>query len=200
MQWAWTGTNFGRRWGTGRPEVLQSMGSKRVGHNWVTEQQQHCMFEYSFQIWILKVLIKGKNFETMSCYTVQFSCLVVSDCLQPYGLQHARPLCPPPSPTVCPSSCPLHWWCHPIISSFVGPFSSCLQSFPASESFQMSQFFTSGGQSIGASTSATVFPMNIRGRLPLGWIGWLSLQSKGLSNISNTNVQKHQFFSTQLSL
>ena len=99
------------------------------------------------------------------------------------------------------NSCPLSWWCHPNISSSVIPFSSCLQSFPASESFQMSQFFTSGGQSMGTSASASVLPMNIHNGFPLGWTGWISLQSKGLSRVfSNTTVPKHLFFCTQLSL
>ena len=133
--------------------------------------------------------------------TVQFSWSVVSDSLQPHGLQHARPPCPSPTSRVYTNSHPLSWWCHPTISSSVIPFSSCLQSFSASGSFQMSQFFTSGGQSIGASASASVLPMNIQDWFPLGWTGWISLQSKGLSRVfSNTTVQKHQFFGTQLSL
>ena len=115
--------------------------------------------------------------------------------------QHARPPCPSPAPRVYPNSCPLSWWCHPTISSSVVPFSSCPQSFPASGSFQMSQLFTSGGQSIGVSASTSVLPMNTQDWSPLGWTGWISLQSKGLSRVfSNTTVQKHQFFGTQLSL
>ena len=125
---------------------------------------------------------------------------VVSDSLQPHGLQHARPPCSSPAPGVYPNSCPLSQWCHQTISSSVVPFSSCLQSFPASGSFQMSQFFPSGGQSIGVSASASVLPMNTQDWSPLGWTGWISLQSKGLSRVfSNTTVQKHQFFSIQLS-
>ena len=132
---------------------------------------------------------------------VQFSCSVVSDFLCPHGLQHARPPCPSPTPRACSNSCPLSQWCHPTISSSVIPFSSHLQSFPASGSFSVSQFFTSGGQSIGIAASASVLPMNIQDWYPLGWTGWISLQSKGLSRVfSNTTVQKHQFFSTQLSL
>ena len=112
-----------------------------------------------------------------------------------------QPPCPSPTPGVYPNSCPLSRWCHPTISSSVVPFSSCLQSFPASGSFQMSQLFTSGGQSVGVSASASVLPMNIQDWFPLGWTGWISLQSKGLSRVfSNTTVQKHQFFSVQLSL
>ena len=121
--------------------------------------------------------------------------------LRPHGLQHARLPCPSPSPRVCSDSCPSSQWCYPTISSSVIPFSSCLQSFPASGSFPMSQFLASGGQSIGASASASVLPMNIQDWFPLGWTGQISLQSKGLSRVfSNTTVQKHQFFSTQPSL
>ena len=133
--------------------------------------------------------------------SLPFSCSVVSDSLQPHGLQHTRPPCPSPSPRVYSNSYPLSQWCHPTISSSVVPFSSCLQSFPASGSFPMSQFFTSGGQSIGISASASVLPMNIQNWFPLGWTGWISLQSKGLSRVfSNTTVQNHQFFGAQLSL
>ena len=132
---------------------------------------------------------------------VQSSCLVVSDSWRLRGLQHTRLPCPSLSPWACSNSCPLNRRCHPTISSSVVPFSSCLQSFPASGSFPMSQFFTSGGQSIGASASASVLPMNIQDWSPLGWTGLISLQSKGLSRVfSNTTVQKHQFFSAQLSL
>ena len=127
-------------------------------------------------------------------FSVQFSHSVASNSLRPHEPQHARPPCPTPTPRACPNLCPLSWWCHPTISSSVVPFSSCLQSFPASGSFPMSQFFTSGGQSIG--TSVSVLPMNIQDWFPLGWTGWISLQSKGLSRVfSNTTVQKHQFFS-----
>ena len=105
-----------------------------------------------------------------------------------------------PAPSACSDSRPSTWKCHSIISSSVVPFSSCLQSFPASRSFRMSQFFTSGGQSIGVSASASVLPRNIQDWCPLGWTGWISLQSKGLSRVfSNTAVQKHQFFGAQLS-
>ena len=133
--------------------------------------------------------------------SVQFSCSVVSDSLRPHGLQHARPPCPSPTPGTYSNSCPLSQWCHPAISSSVIPFSSCPQSFPASGSFPMSQLFASGGQSFGASASASVLPMNTQDWSPLGWTGWISLQSKGLSRVfSNTTVQKHQFFGAQLSL
>ena len=126
---------------------------------------------------------------------------VVSDSLRPREPQHARPPCPSPTPGVYSNSCPLSWWCHPTISSSVVPFSSCPQSFPASGSFPMSQLFTSGGQSIVVSASASVLPMNTQDLSPSGWTGWISLQSMGLSRVfSNTTVQKHQFFSVPLSL
>ena len=132
--------------------------------------------------------------------SVQFSRSVVSDSLWRHESQHARPPCPSPTPRVHSDSCSLSHWCHPAISCSVVPFSSCLQSFPASGSFPMSQF-VSGGQNIGVSASASVLPVNIQDWFPLGWTRWISLQSKGLSRVfSNTTVQKHQFFSTQLSL
>ena len=118
--------------------------------------------------------------------SVQFSHSVMSDSLWPHGLQHTRPTCPLPIPRVYSNSCPLSRWCHPTISSSVVSFSSHLQSFPASGSFPMSQLFASGGQSIGVSASASVLPMNIQERFPLGWIGWIFLQSKGLSRVFAT--------------
>ena len=137
----------------------------------------------------------------MSMLSVQFSCSVMSDSLWPHGLQHNRPPCPSPTPGACSNSCPLRQWCHPTISSSVVPFSSCLQSFPASRSFPNSWFFSSGEQSIEVSASASVLPANIQDWFPLGWTGWISLQSKGLSRVfSNTTVWKHQFFSAHLSL
>ena len=154
----------------------------------------------------LKELVNG--FHTINHRTglsqfssVQFSRSVVSDPLQPHESQHARPPCPSPTPGIYPNSCPLSRWCHPAISSSVVPFSSCPKSLPASGSFPMSQLFASGGQSIGVSASTSVFPMNIQDWSPLGWTGWISLQSKGLWRVfSNTTVQKHHFFSSQLSL
>ena len=121
---------------------------------------------------------------------VQFSHSVVSDSLQPHGLQHAKPPCPSPAPRPCSNSCPLSWWCHPTISSSLVPFSSCLQSCPASGSFPMSQFFASGGQTIAGSASVSVLPMNIQGWFPLGLPGLISLQSKGLSRSSPTEQFK----------
>ena len=141
---------------------------------------------------------------TMDYYqfsSVQFSRSVVSNSLWSHGLQHSRPPCPSPTPEACSDSCPLSRWCHPNISSSAVPFSSLLQSFPALGSFPMTHFFASGGQSIGVSASASVLPMNTQDWAPLGWTGWISLQSKGLSRVfSNTTVQKHQFFGAQLSL
>ena len=124
---------------------------------------------------------------------------VVSDSLWPHESQHAsRPPCPTPTPGVHSDSCPSSQWCHPAISSSVVPFSSCPQSFPASGSFQMRQLFTSGGQSIGVWASTSALPMNTQNWSPLGWTGWICLQSKGLSSVfSNTTVQKHQFFCAQ---
>ena len=132
---------------------------------------------------------------------VQFSLSVVYDSLWPHGLQHTRLPCPSPTPGACSNSCQLHWWCHPPISSSVVPFSSHLQSFPASESFQMNQFFASGGQSTGVSALASVLKMSILDWFLLGLTGWIPLQSKELSRVfSNIPVQKHQFFGAQLSL
>ena len=139
-----------------------------------------------------------KQFQVMQnccCYLVSKSCLT----LKSHGLQHARLLYPSPSPRVCPSSCPLNWWCHPSISSSVALFSSCLQSFPASGSFPMSQFFTNSGQSSEASASASVLPMSSQGWFPLRLTGLISLLSKGLSRVFSSNtVQEHQFFGAHL--
>ena len=148
---------------------------------------------------------KQGKFNILQHSSVQFSSWVISDSFRPHGLQHARLPCPSPTPRVYSDSCPLSRWCHPTISSSIVPSSSCLQSFPASGSLQMNQFFTSGGHSIGFS--ASVLPMNIQDWFPLGWNGWISLQSKGLSRVfTNTKVQKHQlilqhsaFFIVQLS-
>ena len=135
------------------------------------------------------------------CFSsVQFSCSVVSDSLRPHESQHARPPCPSPTPGVHSISCPSSQWCHPAISSSVVPFSSCPQSLPASGSFPMSQLFAWGGQSTGVSALASFLSKNTQDWSPSEWTGWISLWSKGLSRVfSNTTVQKHQFFSSQLS-
>ena len=162
-----------------------------------------CISDYFYEnISSLKATANNLTAKSFPVFTqsVQFNRSVVSDSLWPHGLQHARLPCPSPTPGAYSNSCPLSQWCHPTISSSVIPFSH-LQSFPASGSFPMSQLFASGGQSIGVSTSASVLPMNIQDWFPLGWTGWISLQSKGLSRVfSNTTVQKHQLFSAQLSL
>ena len=133
--------------------------------------------------------------------SVQFSCSVVFDSLRPHESQHARPPCPSPSLGVHSNSHRSSQWCHPTILSSVVPFSSCHQSLSASGSFPMSQLFAWGGQSIGVSASASVLPKNTQDWSPLGWTGWISLQSKGLSRVfCSTTVQKHQLFSAQLSL
>ena len=143
-----------------------------------------------------------KRLDSISDFSsVQFSRSVMSDSLRPHELQHARPLCPSPSPRVHWDSRPSSQWCHPAISSSVIPVSCGPQSLPASGSFPMSWLFASGGQSTGTSPSASVLPMNIQGWFLLGWTGWISLQSKGFSRVfSRTTVQKHQFFWTGLSL
>ena len=155
---------------------------------------------------IVHGVAKSRTQLSMHAYTefygsVQFSCTVVSDCLQPHGLQHARLTSPSPTPRSYSNSYPLSRWCHPTILSSVIPFSSCLQSFPASESFQMNQFFASSGQSIEVSVSTSVLPMNIQDWFPLGLTVLIPLQSKGLSRVfSNTTIQKHQLLAAQPSL
>ena len=134
-----------------------------------------------------------------SPHSVQFSCLVMSESLWSHEWQHTRPPCPSPTPGVHWDSCPLSQWCHPAISSSVVPFSSCPQSLPASESFPMNQLFAWGGQSTGLSALTSFLPKKSQGWSPSEWTGWIPLQSKGLSRVFNTTVQKHQFFSAQLS-
>ena len=154
---------------------------------WVLSQLFHSPFSLSSRSSLVPLC-----FLPLELVSVQFNHSVVSNFLRPHGLQHARLPCPLPTPRDYSNSCPLSSWCHPTISSSVIPFSSHLQSFPASGSFPMSQFFASGGQSIGVSTSASVLPVNIPDWFPLGWAGWISLQSKGLSRVfSNTTVQRH---------
>ena len=142
---------------------------------------------------------RGNSYSTNLYNSVQFSRSVMSDSFRPHKLQHARPPCPSPTPGVQSHSHPSSQWCHPAISTSVIPFSSCPQSLPASGSFPKSQFFPRGGQSIGVSALPSILPMNTQDWSPLGWTGWTSLQSKGLSRVFNTTVQKHQFFSSQLS-
>ena len=159
--------------------------------NCFTENKWYCI-----TLWAKKEIARHKTNSS-----VQFSCSVVSNSLRPLESQHPRPRCPSPTPGVHSDSRPSSRWCHPTISSSVIPYSSCLQSFPASGSFPVNQFFASGGQSIGASASALVLPINIQDWFPLELTGLISLLSKWLSRVfSNTTVQKHQFFSAQLSL
>jgi len=188
-RWAWVWVNSGSWWWKGRPGVLWFMGSQRVGHGWVTElnwTELNCVLIGKL-CWSSSGSCPWWREEGYGLWlnSVQFSRSVVSDSLQSHEPQHASPPCPSPTPRVDPNSCPLSRWCHPTTSSSVVPFSSCLQSFPASLSFPISQFFPSGDQRIGAS--ASVLPMNIQDWFPLGLTGLFSLQSKGLSIVfSNT--------------
>ena len=191
------------------------MGSQRVRYDWTTNisrvyivyqalSQMPSMYSHQFMESLKTDLLgsqssKCHDLEEYSVQSVQSLSRV--QLFATHGLKHARLSCPSPTPRACSNSCPSSQWWHPTISSSVTHFSSCLQSFPASGSFQMSQFFTSGGQSTGASALASVPQINIQDWFPLGLIGWISLQSKGLSRVfSNTTVQKHQFFGAQLSL
>ena len=159
-------------------------------HDW---ESTFC-FHKTWLVW------RHLNTYSVQFSSVHFSRLVVSDSLWRHESQQDKPPCPSPTPGVYPNSGPSSWWCHPGKSCSVVPFSSCTQSFPASESFPMSQLFTWGGQSIRVSASASVLPMNTQDWTPLEWTGWISLQSKGLSRVfSNTTVQKHQCFGAQLS-
>ena len=171
---------------------LQSKGLSRVFSNTTVQKYQFFSTQLSSQ---------SSSHISQLLLMVQFSS-VTQLCLtlRPHGLQHARLLCPSPTPRVHPNPCPLSWWCHPTILSSIVPFSACPQSFPVSAPFQMSQLFESGGQSIRVSASTSVLPLNIQDWFLLGWTGWISLQSKGLSRVfTNTTAQKHQFFSTQSS-
>ena len=167
--------------------------SSRVVRLWRGSPPEPCELSYHAFCILIDVLAIQDS--------VQLSRSVVSNSLWPHGLQHARPPCPSPTPGVHPNSCPLIWWCHPTILSSVVPVSSCPQSFSASGSFPMSQFFPSGGQSIGVSASTSFLPMNIQDWFPLGLTGLILLQYKGLSRVFfNTTVQNHQFLGAQLSL
>ena len=174
--------------------------------NWTNKTFAYiCHKENELNIWWVncgnEILEEKRKIKQLSNHlSVQLSHSVVSNSLPPHGRQHTSLSCPLLFPRVSSNSCPLSQQCHPTISSSVAPFSSCLQSFPASGSFTMSQFFISGGQSIGASASASVLPMNIQGWFPLGFTGWISLLSKGLSRVfSSTTVWKHQFFGAPVS-
>ena len=210
--------------GTGEPGGLLSLGSHRVGHDWNGSAAARCMviscdplyisgvshnfFFFSFFLIYLDLsprssmnLATGFSiifwFSNCQCFS-QFSCTVVFNSLGPHWLQIVRVQCPAPTPGACSNSCPSSQLCHPTFSSSVIPFSSCLQSFPASESFPMSQF-SSGGLSIKVSASASVLPITSQDWFPLGFTGFTSLLSKGFSRVfSNTTVQKHQFFDVQL--
>ena len=177
--------------------ILQSCFVKTVGIN--------VMGRAEFEICVVRVIHSTTTNSIFSYHSVHFSRSVMFNSLWPHGLQHARLPCPSPAPTACSNSCPSSWWCHPAISSSVVPFSSCLQSFPASGSFPMSQFFTSDGQNIAASASASVLPMNIQDWFPLGWTGWISLQPKTLKRLlqhhsSKASILQHSpFFIIQFS-
>ena len=157
-------------------------------YKWICLQSTNILTNIQNKLMVIIGKRRGRDKLTV-WGSVQFSCLGVSDYLRPHEPQHATPPCLSPTPGVHPSPCPLCWWCHPTISSSVIPFFSCPQSFPASGSFPMSQLSTSGGQSIGVSASTSVPPMNTQDWFSLGWTGWISLQSKGLSRVfSNTTV------------
>ena len=178
-----------------------SMGSSQLrDRTCVSWIGRRILYNLSHQGRVLTKLVVVINLQ-FQFSSVQLSRSVASDSLWPHEPQHARPPCPSPTPGVHPNPCPSSRWRHPTIPSSVVPFSSCPQSFPASGSFQMSQLFASRGPSIGVSASTSLLPMNTQDWSPLGWTGWTSLQSKGLSRVfSNTTVQKHQFFGAQLSL
>ena len=155
----------------------------------------YCLIDTKFEFWWWKESCSWMMVmvaQQCECTSVQFCRSVVCDSLWPHELQRFRPPCPSPTPRVYPNSCSLSWWCHPTVSSSVVPFSPCLQSFTTSGSFPISQLFALGGKKIGVSGSTSVLPMNTQDGFPLGWTGWISLQSKGLSRVfSSTTVQKH---------
>ena len=187
----------------GRSEVILNCIERELGwwplHLLADSSSDHFLHKSQWGFFILQVSHSITHVVQFS--SVQISHSVMSNSLWPHGLQHARPRCASPTPRVYSNSYPLSQWCDTTISSSVFPFFSCLQSFPASGSFQTCQLVSSGGQSIGVSASTSVPPMNTQDWSPLGWTGWISLQSKGLSRaLSNTTVQKHQFFDTKFSL
>ena len=188
----------------------------RVPNPWWRIKQVERVLGQACLVWflqgqVMKQIKQCTGLWTSQCWLIEVHlwCMKLSGCFSSvqllshvwfFELQHARPPCPSPTPGVYPNSCPLSQWCHPAISSSIVPFSSCSQSLPASESFSMSQLFTWGGQSIGVSALASVLSKKSQGWSPSEWTGWISLQSKGLSRVfSNTTVQKHQFFGSQLS-
>ena len=206
--WTWIWASSGKWWRTRKLGLLQCMGLQRGGRDWgdsahthrykiFKENKKHTLKKKMIGVQLVShVLLYSKGIQLR----LLFSRSVVSDSLWPHELQHTRPPCPSPTSGVYSNSCPLSRWCHPTILSSVIPF-SCPQSFPASGFFQINQLFTWGGQSIGVSASTSVLPMNSQDWSPLGWTGWISLVSKGLSRVfSNSTVQKHQFFGTQPSL
>ena len=178
--------------------TFQKLGNRKI---WWTENISKVIYIFmTFSRHVSICLLRFAWKFQFSKVSVQFSCSVVSDSLWPHASQHARPPGPSPTPGVHPNSCASSRWCHPAIPSSVIPFSSCPQSLPAWGSFPMSQLFAWGGQSIGVSALASVLPKDTQDWSPLGWTGWISLQSKGLSRVfSNTTVQKHQFFGAQIS-
>jgi len=227
VMWAWMGGELGGEWihvcGWLTPFAVhlklsqhlvgytpihfffKENGVERINNNWRLAYFFCTSMSVCF-MYIKAFLIRCQNIQACHVlqmkwqlyHSVQFSCSVVSDSLRPHESQHARPPCPSPTPGIHPNSCALSRWCHPAISSVV-PFSSCPQPLPASESFPMSQLFAWGGQSTGVSASASVLSMNTQNWSPLEWTCWISLQCKGLSRVfSNTTVQKHQFFGSQL--
>ena len=186
---------YERRWGLTQRKEGKISWRDRKG-SVPTRSGEQCGKDSDEWSWTVDYFTKAIHLDNRS----QFSHSVVSDSLQPHELQHARPPCPSPTPRVHSNSCPLSRWCHPANSSSVIPLSSSPQSLPALESFPMSQLFVWGGQSTGVSAIASVLPKKSQDWSSLGWTGWISLQSKGLSRVfSNTTVQKHQFFHSQLS-
>ena len=245
-RWPCVLARSGSWWWTGKPGVLQSVGSQKVEHDWTELNWQHVGSQFPIMDWTCAFCMESEESQPLDhqgslkveCFhdvlvwtkflfsgehqefkksplkslgqelsiasSVQFSCSVVSNFLQPHGLQHARLPSPSPTSEAYSNSCPSSRWCHPTISSSVLPSSSRLQSFSTSGAFPMSQFFASGGQSIGVSASVSVLPMNIQDWFPLGLTGWISLQSKRLSRVfSNTSsasiLQCSAFFIVQLS-
>ena len=194
----------GRIWFQLKPEGLRTRGTHAVSPDLVPVQRSKTQEHYLYESRREGCPAHGENRSVLPYLfvlfsSVQFSCSVMSDPLWPHGSQHARPPCPSPTPGVYSNPCPSSWWCHSAISSSVVPFSSCPQSLPTSGSFPVSQLFAWGDQITGVSASASVLPMDTQD-WSLGWNAWISLQSKGLSRVfSNTIVQKHQFFGTQLS-